>query len=161
MRCCTSIKASYFPGSCPLRRPLYSSLAEPSYGRPLSRFFQYFLQSVSFAAAGVGFLKISFVTPNPACLPSSTISICHRNGKSHRGCASPSECLCHNRTKVPTVPTAIFFKNASSAEKGSSSIKPPGLTQGFSPAPHAAAARRIISRIRAKSTPVATQQTHT
>ena len=33
---------SYFPGSCPLRRPLYSSLAEPSYGRPLSRFFQYF-----------------------------------------------------------------------------------------------------------------------
>lgn len=33
---------SYFPGSCPLRRPLYSSLAEPSYGRPLSRFFNIF-----------------------------------------------------------------------------------------------------------------------
>ena len=33
---------SYFPGPCPFRRPLYSSLAEPSYGRPLSRFLQYF-----------------------------------------------------------------------------------------------------------------------
>ena len=66
-----------FSGIMPFTRTVVFQFGRTIVWSSTLSIFSIFLQPVSFAAAGVpGFLKISFVAPNPACLPSSTISIC-------------------------------------------------------------------------------------